>query len=101
MKEIRVVRTQTTNKSSGRTSRKQTHSNPQINNRPQINLLQLNNKGSLLQTILKRGIISTKERRKLAPIVKRMGMKNIIFMHAKYVMAIERRKVNLCEIIIN
>ena len=78
MKGIRVVRTLTTNISSGRISRKQTHNNPPNINRPQINLLQLKKKGSLLQKIIKRGIISTKEIRKLAPIVKRMGMKNII-----------------------
>ena len=73
-----MVKTLTRNKSSGRISDKKTHNNPPNINLPQINLLPLNRKGSLLQKIINRGTIPTRKRRKLVLIVRRMDMKNII-----------------------
>ena len=78
MKGIRVVKTLTRNRSSGRISLKKKHNNPPNINLPQINLLPLNKKGSLLRKIIKRVTIPTRKRRKLVLIVRRMDMKNII-----------------------
>ena len=72
-----MVKTPTRNKSSGRLSNKMTHNNPPQNNNLLLLKNLLLNKGSLLPKIIKRGIIPTKRRRKLVPIVRRMVMMNM------------------------